>query len=126
MSESAASASGSRESADRVLMVMIASNPAMLDDLITALLDIGVTGATVIETKGMGAILREDMPIFAGLASLIPEHTGSRLVLSLTTSKQAGEVFHYLLEEFEPNERPIAFTTPVDRVCGLKRVGGES
>jgi len=122
MPESAAPASDARERDGRVLLVMIASNPAMLDDLITALLDIGVTGATVIETKGMGAILREDMPIFAGLASLIPEHTGSRVVLSLTTSKQAEEVFKYLLEELESNERPIAFTTPVDRVCGVKRV----
>ncbi|TVQ31890.1 MAG: hypothetical protein EA376_07845 [Phycisphaeraceae bacterium] len=126
MAESVASASGVRDGSDRVLLVMIASNPAMLDDLITALLDIGVTGATVIETKGMGAILREDMPIFAGLASLIPEHTGSRVVLSLTTSKQAGEAFRYLLDELEPNERPIAFTTPVDRICGLKRAGDDS
>ena len=91
----------------RVLLVMIASDHAMFDDLITALLDIGLTGATVIESRGMGAILREEMPIFAGLAALIPEHTGSRVLLSVTTREQAGRVFQYMETELKAANRPM-------------------
>ena len=105
----------------RVLLVMIASDHAMFDDLITALLDIGLTGATVIESKGMGSILREEMPIFAGLAALIPEHTGSRVLLSVTTREQAERVFQFLEDEIKAANRPIALTVPVERTAGLLR-----
>lgn len=105
----------------RVLLVMIASDHAMFDDLITALLDIGLTGATVIESRGMGAILREEMPIFAGLAALIPEHTGSRVLLSVTTREQAGRVFQYMETELKAANRPIALTVPIEHAAGLLR-----
>ncbi len=105
----------------RVLLVMIASDHAMFDDLITALLDIGLTGATVIESKGMGSILREEMPIFAGLAALIPEHTGSRVLISVTTRVQAEKVFQFLEDEIKAANRPIAITVPIERTAGLLR-----
>ena len=105
----------------RVLLVMIASDHAMFDDLITALLDIGLTGATVIESKGMGSILREEMPIFAGLAAMIPEHTGSRVLISVTTREQAEKVFQFLEDEIKAANRPIAITVPVERTAGLQR-----
>ena len=105
----------------RVLLVMIASDHAMFDDLITGLLDIGLTGATVIESRGMGSILREEMPIFAGLASLIPEHTGSRVLLSVTTRQQAGRVFAYLDSELKAATRPLAITLPIEGTSGLLR-----
>ena len=105
----------------RVLLVMIASDHAMFDDLITALLDIGLTGATVIESKGMGSILREEMPIFAGLAAMIPEHTGSRVLISVTTREQAEKVFQFLEDEIKAANRPIAITLPVERTAGLLR-----
>lgn len=106
---------------ERVLVVMIASTPAMLDDLITSLLDIGMSGATILESKGMTAILREEIPIFAGLASLLPENTGSRVLLSATTRQQADRIIAYLEEEMKPADRPIVFTTPIERYLGPKR-----
>lgn len=105
----------------RVLLVMVASDHAMFDDLITALLDIGLTGATVIESRGMGSILREEMPIFAGLAAMIPEHTGSRVLLSVTTREQSGRVFRYLDTELKVANRPIAITVPIEDFAGLLR-----
>jgi len=109
------------EGDDRVLLLMIASNPAMLDDVITTLLDIGMSGATILESKGMTAILREEIPIFAGLASLLPENTGSRVLVSATTRKQADKIIAYLEEEMKPADRPIVFTTPIERYLGPKR-----
>ncbi len=110
-----------REEEERVLLVMIASNPAMLDDLITTLLDIGMSGATILESKGMTAILREEIPIFAGLASLLPENTGSRVLLSAAKRRQADQIIAHLEQEMKPAERPIVFTTPIERYLGPKR-----
>jgi len=124
MSETAGSSAeqaGGLSPNGRVLLVMIASDHAMFDDLITALLDIGLTGATVIESRGMGSILREEMPIFAGLAALIPEHTGSRVLISVTTREQAQRVFRFLETELKVANRPIAVTVPVELAVGLLR-----
>ncbi|MBX3353249.1 MAG: hypothetical protein KF684_09970 [Phycisphaeraceae bacterium] len=106
---------------DRVLLIIIASSPTQLDDIITVLLDLGLPGATVIESKGLGAILRQEMPIFAGLASLIPDQTGSRLILSVTRPDAAASFFDFLEHEMTGATKPIAFTLPIDRVSGVTR-----
>lgn len=106
--------------AERVLIVMIASSPAALDELITLLLDLGLPGATVLESKGLGAILRSEMPIFSGLAAMIPEQTGSRVILSAALLKKADQLLD-ALESLPSASRPIAFTTPIHRAVGLSR-----
>jgi len=103
-----------------VLLVLILADRAWLDDIVTVLLDVGATGATVLDSQGLGAILRREMPIFAGLASLIPERTGSHVILSAVTPEVADAVFAYIEEERRTAERPIVFTTPILRWAGLK------
>ncbi len=105
----------------RVLFMAIASSANQLDELITVVLDLGIPGATVIESKGLGAILRQEMPIFAGLASLIPDQTGSRLILSVMPREKAEQFFSIIEQDFTGANRPIAFTVPIDQVAGLKR-----
>jgi len=110
-----------RESAgDAVLLFLIVSDPGALDRLITLLLDVGITGATVIESRGMGAIIREEMPIFSGLAPLLPARTGSRLIVSVTGRQRAGDVLGALEREFKERDRPMAFTTPIAQSLGIK------
>ncbi len=106
---------------DRVLLVVIASDPTAMDDLFTALLDIGITGATVVESKGMAAVLREEMPIFAGLVALLPSATGSRMLFSIATSEQAASVAEFIENEERSEARPIAVVLPVIRTVGLRR-----
>jgi len=103
------------------LLVMIARDEAALDELVTGMLDVGMTGATVIESKGLSAILRQDMPIFAGLAALLPQPAGSRVVLSLTRP-DAIETLKRFIAEMDPHRRPIAIVLPVEETFGRKPV----
>ena len=105
---------------DRVLLIIIVASPALFDDLVTGLLDIGIA-ATVVESKGLMALLREEMPIFGGLASMLPENTGSRLVISVTSRSLASKAFDFLTQEVTQADRPIAFTVPIDRVIGMRQ-----
>ncbi len=105
---------------DLVLVVMIVSSPAILDDLVTGLLDIGLA-ATIMESKGLMALLREEMPIFGGLASMMPSSTGSRVALSLTTREMARRVFVFLEKELRIADRPIAFAVPVESAFGHRQ-----
>ncbi len=110
-----------KKSPERVLLLIIASDPTVMDDLLTALLDFGVTGATVVESKGLAAVLREEMPIFAGLVSLLPGATGSRTLLSITDHATARNVLNFIDSDLREDKRPIAAVLPVTHIAGLKR-----
>jgi nitrogen regulatory protein PII len=54
------------------LVMIVLNKPEFLEDLLTAFLEIGVSGATVVDGVGMGRILSHDVPIFTGLRSAFP------------------------------------------------------
>ncbi len=102
---------------DRVMLVLIITRPEQMDHAVTGLLDVGIA-ATFVESRGLMAIIREEMPVYSGLASLLPELTGSRLCFSLTTRDAADRLLKYFSEELKPADRPISFMVPVDRAEG--------
>jgi len=101
------------------LLILIARSEESFDPVITALLDAGITGATVLESRGIGAIIRAEMPIFAGLAALLPQATGSRVILSVAPRERIEALLRYL-EQLPRERRPIGVTMPVESVLGLE------
>lgn len=110
---------GEDASQEKVLMVMVVSSHATLDDMLTGLLDLAVPG-TVLESKGLMAIMRQEMPIFGGLASMLPETTGSRVVISMTTREKAQQVFEFLRKEIAEPDWPVVCTVRMDDAFGLR------
>ena len=53
------------------MLVAVVDDPDRMEEILAGLLDIGVTGATLIDSRGMGRILSRDIPVFAGLQTLI-------------------------------------------------------
>lgn len=49
------------------LVIIFLNKIEYLDDLLSAFLEIGIPGATVLDSVGMGHIISHDIPIFAGL-----------------------------------------------------------
>jgi hypothetical protein len=114
----------SEQNAAHKLVVIILDQPALVDELITGFLDLGVRGATIVESRGMGQIIRQDMPIFAGLASLFPASTGSRMVLSVMPEDLVDNIFALVEEVVGGLDRPnsaVCFTVPVDQFRGIRR-----
>lgn len=108
-----------RDATRRRLVVLIARDEASFDPLVNGLLDVGITGATVLESRGLAAVVREDMPIFAGLAALLPSRTGSKVVLSLLDVDHVAAVRRFVQNDLQPHERPIVIVLPVESVEGL-------
>ena len=52
------------------LLIAVINNEELLDQLITGWLDIGITGATVVETTDLLQLISHNIPIFAGFRSL--------------------------------------------------------
>ena len=107
-----------RPARDERLLILIARTEESFDPLVTALLDANIQGATVLESRGLGTIIRSEMPIFAGLAALLPQSTGNRVVLSIATRTQIDDLMRFL-SQLPIERRPIAVTLPLETVMGL-------
>ncbi len=46
------------------LFVCVLNRPEAVEDVIAAFLELGVTGCTIIDSKGMGKVIAQDIPIF--------------------------------------------------------------
>lgn len=106
------------------LLIAVINQEDRLDDILSGFLELGITGATIIDSEGMGHVLSHDIPIFAGLQTLIsrsrPQNT---TVFSVIDSDEKVENAIALLQEIcgdlSDPATGIVFTIPVNRVAGL-------
>ena len=80
-------------------IVVFLNNPENLEDLLEGFLEIGVAGATVLDSVGMGRILAYEIPIFAGLRDAFPGSTpGNKVILVVTEQDRVEEIFQVVDE----------------------------
>ncbi len=106
------------------LFVFICNNPEKLEEILEGYLEVGITGATIIDSLGMGHILATQVPIFAGFQSLFSAASAyNKTILSVIKEPEKVEAAFDIIEEIcGPLGSPgvgIAFTIPVDEVRGL-------
>lgn len=71
------------------LVVIILNRVEYLEDLLAAFLEIGISGATVLNSVGMGQIISKNIPIFAGLSDAFPGSSPSnRTILAVVKEHQ--------------------------------------
>ena len=114
-----------------VLLVAVVNDPEKVDDILSGFLEIGITGATIINSEGMGRVLSHDIPIFAGLQTLISRsRPQNRTIFSVVEEEKLDPALALLQEVCGNLDAPatgIAFALPVDRVVGLApELGGGS
>ena len=85
------------------LLVCVINEPRKVDEILQAFLEIGVTGATVIDSYGMGATLVEDIPIFAEFRSM------------LAGSSKYNKTIFSVIKDRETVERA---TAAIEKCCG--------
>lgn len=105
------------------LLVAVVNEPEKLDEILSGFLEMGITGATIINSEGMGRLLTHDIPIFAGLQTLISRsRPQNRTIFSVVEDEKVEATLALLQEVCGDLNRPatgIAFTLPVSRVVGL-------
>ncbi|MBN2008142.1 hypothetical protein JW960_02215 [candidate division KSB1 bacterium] len=106
------------------LVVVILNQVDLVEDLLSAFLEIGISGATVLDSTGMGRILTTQIPIFAGLrdafAGCCPQN---KTIISIIQENQLRDmeiVLNEVCGDFENKGTGIYFTIPVDNVKGFK------
>ena len=53
------------------LLIAVINDEERLDDILSGFLELGITGATIIDSEGMGHVLSHDIPIFASSLSRV-------------------------------------------------------
>jgi len=105
------------------LLVAVINDPEKLDEILSGFLELGVTGATVINSEGMGRLLSHDIPIFAGLQTLISgSRPQNRMIFSVVSEDLVDPTLELLQEICGNLASPatgIVFVLPVERVVGL-------
>jgi nitrogen regulatory protein P-II 1 len=112
------------------LMIAVVNDPEKVDEILSGFLELGITGATIINSEGMGRVLSHDIPIFAGLQTLISRsRPQNRTIFSVVEDEKVAPALDLLQEvcgDFTAPATGIAFTLPLDRVVGLApELGGD-
>ncbi|MBT3325874.1 MAG: hypothetical protein HN396_06445 [Gemmatimonadales bacterium] len=105
------------------LLVAVINDPEKVDEILSGFVELGITGATVLQSEGMGSVLSHDIPIFAGLQTLISgSKPQNRMIFSVVPLERVDSVIALMQEIMGNLAAPatgIVFTLPVDRVVGL-------
>ncbi len=106
------------------LVVIILNRVEFLEDLLTAFLEIGISGATVLNSVGMGQIVSRNVPIFAGLSDAFPGSSPSnRTILAVVEDRQVKRMARMVEEVCGSLEEPgsgLMVSLSLDEVYGFR------
>ncbi len=113
------------------LLIAVINDVELMDEVLAGFLEIGITGATVLDSEGMGRVLSHDIPIFAGLQTLISRsRPQNQTLFSVIDEPEKVDLAIALLQDvcgrLEDPATGIAITLPVNRVVGLAPELGDS
>jgi nitrogen regulatory protein PII len=107
----------------KLLFIVLNSKDA-LEEVLEGLIEVGVTGATVVDSVGMGHII-EEVPLFAGMKDTFrSSKPHNNVILSVIGDTQATETLSMLekiLACSQEKHKGIAFTVPIDAAIGFRR-----
>jgi nitrogen regulatory protein PII len=105
------------------LLFIVLNSAEKLEEVLEGLIETGVSGATVVDSVGMGHII-EDVPLFAGMRSLFrTARARNNVIFSVVEDSLAIEVMEILskiLDCGHGSRSGIAFTLPIDSAIGMR------
>lgn len=106
------------------LLVCIVNNTAKVNDIVAGLVDIGITGATVLHSHGTADIAVANVPVFAGFRHLVRgDRQANRTILSVIRDdallEPAMALVQRLCGDLEQPSTGIMFALPVSKAVGL-------
>ncbi len=108
----------------RELLICVLNEPDFLHDVLTAFLEAEVTSSTVIESQGMGRILSQDVPIFAGFRHLFAgskpfNHTIFAVVDDHAVTERVIRLVRQVLGDVDSDAKGVIFSLPVASFASL-------
>ncbi|MFO7980663.1 MAG: hypothetical protein R6V00_07515 [Candidatus Aminicenantes bacterium] len=107
------------------LIIIFLNKIEYLDDLLAAFLEIGVPGATVLDSVGMGHIVSHDIPIFAGLRDFFAGSSPTNKTILIATQKdmisRIDEVLKDVTSYHQKTGVAKMISVPIDDLFGFEK-----
>jgi nitrogen regulatory protein P-II 1 len=102
------------------LLIAVINHPEKLDEILSGFVELGITGATILNSEGMGRVLSHDVPIFAGIAALA-QHSRAQnyTIFSVIREPEKVDQVIELLREICGNLEDPAMPSPSSRISGI-------
>lgn len=105
------------------LVIFVLNKEEYLNEILEAFVELGIPGATVIDSVGMARILAHDIPIFAGFRNLLQEsRPGNKTIFSAVDDRKIPlmiKTLEQILGNLDEPGNGVFFTVPIDFVKGV-------
>jgi len=106
------------------VLFIVLNQPERLNELLEGLLEDGISGATVLESTGMGRTLCDTTPIFGGLRNLLQDCRPNNLTIftvlnSAEKKKKAIRRIQQVLGDLNEPNTGMYFIMPVSEASGM-------
>ncbi len=106
-------------------MVCIIEKDEKLDDILEAFMEEGISGASILDTRGMLEYLADEIPLFAGFRTLINNpNPSNKMLLSVRKNEEdvqrAMDVIEEVYGSFSKPSSGIMFSIDISSLRGLK------
>jgi len=108
------------------LHVFVLNNEDLLEEVLEAYVEAGVSGATLLDSEGMGRFLAYEVPLFAGFKEFMKGNKPyNKTIFSVIKDEKVILRLKTLIDKIvgglDNMGTGIMFTVPVDWVAGLVR-----
>ncbi|OQX81677.1 MAG: hypothetical protein B6D56_01760 [Candidatus Omnitrophica bacterium 4484_70.1] len=107
------------------LLIIVLNREDYLEKILALMIEAGITGATILNSEGLGHFLAYEVPIFAGLRQLMGEKRSANRTIFAVVEEENWDEFRHLLEEenidFTQSGVGIIALLPVNEVIKPKK-----
>lgn len=107
------------------LLVFVLNKEEHLEEILEAFLELNIKGATILDSVGMGSILAQDIPIFAGFKNLMQgSRSANKTILTLIPENLVQPAIQAIEQVTGPLEEPgngLVFVLAVEQIFGISK-----
>jgi nitrogen regulatory protein P-II 1 len=107
------------------LLVFILNKEEHLEEILEAFLELNIKGATILDSVGMGSILAQDIPIFAGFKNLMQgSRPANKTILTLIPEnlvQPAVKAIEQVVGSLEEPGSGLVFVLDVEQIFGISK-----
>jgi nitrogen regulatory protein P-II 1 len=107
------------------LLVFILNKEEYLEEVLEAFLELNISGATILDSVGMGSILAQDIPIFAGFKNLLQgSRPANKTILTVVPEKlvkPARTAIEQIVGSLDEPGNGLLFILDIDKIYGLTK-----
>ncbi len=107
------------------LLILVLNKEEYTEQVLERFVELGVPGATIIDTIGMGRVLSQEIPIFAGFTDMMAgARPSNKTIFTIVSDDAVDDITKGVEAVIGSLDQPgtgILFTMPVDSYKGVAR-----